>query len=340
MRTILLCSALAVFAVGYSVVPARADDESNAEAPKPEAPNPGARSTKDLIRDLGHLDYKVREAATKALIERGPKAKAALEEALKSEDVEVRMRAGRALRSIGAQNKQRRESKPTRASGPSKGAAIRGSHQSVSITTKDGASTVTIRTRGDDGKFVTKTYTGESLEAIKKEHPDARKALGEISWRVDPFGGFEKFFAEEWGRQRDEKFWTNEDSNLKREIERLRAWADRVADQQRRDAARGRVGRRQQMEGAKLGVRAHRPEPVLDVQLQLRGRGLVIDDIVRDSDAAKLGLARHDILLELNGSAVRGFADVGTALRGRDENAPLLAKVLRRGKTVDLKLTR
>ena len=53
-----------------------------------------------LILKLGHEEYAVREAATAKLIELGEKAVPALEDALKSSDLEVRMRAGRALRAI------------------------------------------------------------------------------------------------------------------------------------------------------------------------------------------------------------------------------------------------
>ncbi|MHC4954531.1 MAG: HEAT repeat domain-containing protein, partial [Planctomycetota bacterium] len=53
-----------------------------------------------LIELLGHDEYNVREDATKKLIALGAAAIPALEKAVQDEDVEVRMRAGRALRSI------------------------------------------------------------------------------------------------------------------------------------------------------------------------------------------------------------------------------------------------
>jgi hypothetical protein len=352
MRTILLCSSLLAFSTGYFVGPTWADE-------KPTTPAVDERSIEDLIRDLGHLDYKRRESATKALVTLGSKAKPALEKALESEDVEVRMRAGQALRSIGAR-KNETKAKDRRKSDPKSKRPTTGRRpiheQSVSIRIETDGATVVIRTRGDDGKFVTKTYHDKTLEAVKKNNPEVQKALGKATARsrsfgntTSPFREFEKFFDEGWRRPRDENFWKNADSDLNREIDRLRAWARRLADQQRRDSVQGSRGtggplrgklRRQEIGGLQLGVRAHRPEAVLDAQLQLRGRGLVIEEVVRDSDAAKLGLVRFDILLELNGSTVRGHGDVGPALRGRDENAPLSAKVLRRAKIVDLKLTR
>ena len=68
-------------------------------------------------------------------------------------------------------------------------------------------------------------------------------------------------------------------------------------------------------QGTRLGVNASKASPVLDAQLGLRGRGVVISSVVGKSIAAKLGLQRYDILLELNGVAIRQNQDVATALR-------------------------
>ena len=84
-------------------------------------------------------------------------------------------------------------------------------------------------------------------------------------------------------------------------------------------------------------MRARRPEPVLDAQLELRGKGLVVEEVARQSLAARLDLKRFDILLELNGMPIRGFEDVGPALRSRADKEPVAAKVMRRGQIVDLK---
>ena len=116
MKPIVLSSLLVGFLAGFVIGPTWADDEPAKKAAL--APKVTERSTDDLIQDLGHLDYATRESATLALIEQGSKARTALEKALESEDVEVRMRAGRALRSIGAKENARRKAAP-KASVPS-----------------------------------------------------------------------------------------------------------------------------------------------------------------------------------------------------------------------------
>jgi hypothetical protein len=61
--------------------------------------NPGLKNeTSGLVAKLGDASYREREAAEKRLAELGPLAKAALEEAVKSQDLEIVHRAERLLR--------------------------------------------------------------------------------------------------------------------------------------------------------------------------------------------------------------------------------------------------
>jgi hypothetical protein len=56
---------------------------------------------------------------------------------------------------------------------------------------------------------------------------------------------------------------------------------------------------------ARLGARVEPPGATLTEQLDLpKGQGLVLREVLPDSAAAKAGLKRHDILLELNGKPV------------------------------------
>src|SRR5262249_48830450 len=61
-------------------------------AVRPAAPAPP--SSEQLIEQLGHRDFKVREAAGKALAVRGAEAIAAMRKALGHPDPEVRQRLG------------------------------------------------------------------------------------------------------------------------------------------------------------------------------------------------------------------------------------------------------
>ena len=302
----------------------------------------GEKAPEDLVAQLGHADYQVREDATKALTAMGQKAIPALEKALESDDVEVRMRAGRALRSIRARKAEhQRQPKPKakQAEQPRKPQRFGTTNRSFSIRLENGTYIVTITTHDKDGKKTTKSFSGKSLEQMKKDHPEVREALGQPRLGVtrDPFKDFDKWFEDGWGRRRDDEFRKRADQDLNQEIERLRAWARRLSAQQQR--ARRQLPR-SQADTHLLGVRARRPEAVLDAQLELRGKGLVIEEVARDSLAARLTLLRFDILVELNGMPIRGIDDVGPALRSLEKGVPVTAKVMRRGRALELKSAR
>jgi S1-C subfamily serine protease len=86
----------------------------------------------------------------------------------------------------------------------------------------------------------------------------------------------------------------------------------------------------------RLGVTAMKASPVLDAQLGLRGRGIVVATVGKNTLASRLGLQRYDILLELNGVAIRGVNDVTVALKRHKQGEKLTATVIRR--TAETKL--
>ena len=77
-----------------------------ATAPRLFAGDPPAVSAEEsaqidrLVEDLGSADFRVREAATKALAGKGAKARAALEKGAKSENPAVRFRADQLLQAL------------------------------------------------------------------------------------------------------------------------------------------------------------------------------------------------------------------------------------------------
>src|SRR5437899_2395962 len=79
MRGILVLFVIAAFAVADPP----ADEKATAERKK----------AAELVKQLGHAKYSVREAAAKQLVEMGPNAVAALEEGTKAVDEEVRNRS-------------------------------------------------------------------------------------------------------------------------------------------------------------------------------------------------------------------------------------------------------
>jgi hypothetical protein len=289
-----------------------------------------APSADDLIEKLGHEDYQVREDATKKLIEMGQAAVPALEKALLSEDLEVRVRAGRALRALRGEKARKQVRKPE----PVAPGAVR-SGSSVQIQIQPGEVTVRVQ-ESVDGKQTVKEYKGASIEELKKKHPELEKHLGGVRFRQqgagDPFD-MDKFWKE-WHKDFDDDFMRRLRDDTRREMELMERWLKMWRERDRFDWP--------QKGGARplLGMRGVRPEAVLDAQLQLRGRGLVVSSVEKETLADTLGLRVHDVLIELDGTEIRRIDDVARILRRRKEGEPISAKVIRRGKTVDLSTAR
>src|SRR5262249_43623968 len=92
-------------------------------------------------------------------------------------------------------------------------------------------------------------------------------------------------------------------------------------------------------DNARLGARVDKPTATLAEQLDLpKGQGMVVEEVMADSAAAKAGIKSHDILLELNGKAVpadiREFAKLLDDIKA---NKKVEAVVLRKGKRETIK---
>jgi hypothetical protein len=90
---------------------------------------------------------------------------------------------------------------------------------------------------------------------------------------------------------------------------------------------------------ARLGAGVERPSSVLVEQLDLpKDQGLVLDNVLASSAAAKAGLKTNDILLELNGKAVPSDLEAFRKLLAEIKpDAPVDAVVLRKGKRESVK---
>jgi len=86
-------------------------------------------------------------------------------------------------------------------------------------------------------------------------------------------------------------------------------------------------------EGGKLGVTLEPVTPQIAKQLGLDGtNGVVVSDVDPNGPAAEAGIARGDVILEVNNKPVTGTADVKAALdAGKDK--PVLLFISRRGQT-------
>ena len=306
-----------------------------------------AETAAELTQKLGHDEYAVREAATKQLIAMGEKAVPELEKALKSDDLEVRLRAGRALRAIRGTKPERKERAPEPVK-PGDPMGPGGKVVGTSLSMGNGEVTLKV-TRLEDGKRITKEYKGKSIEELKKKHPELKGLLGNFNVVVggNAFGNrlrldMDKFwrdFNKDFGKDFNDEFWKNWQKDLQKEAERLKRLSDQWGKQW--EAQRG-INRRDffgTLHRNVLGVTAMRASKVLDAQLGLRGRGVVINSVSKNSLAEKLGLQRYDVLLELNGMAIRGTGDIAVALRKQQKDGAKEAtcKILRRAKEMALK---
>lgn len=91
-----------------------------------------------------------------------------------------------------------------------------------------------------------------------------------------------------------------------------------------------------QPQGGKLGLSLQPVTPQVAKQLGLDGNdGLVVTDVDQAGPAAEAGIARGDVVLEINRTAVKSVDDVQSAL-DKAGNRPVLMLVARRGGTVYL----
>ena len=94
-----------------------------------------------------------------------------------------------------------------------------------------------------------------------------------------------------------------------------------------------------QRQEPRLGARVEPPSATLTDQLDLpKGQGLVVQELLPDSAAAKAGLKPHDILLELNGKAVPNRAEgLAGLLTDIKPDATVEIVVVRKGKKETIK---
>lgn len=191
----------------------------------------------------------------------------------------------------------------------------------------DGRVKVTITRKDEEPK----TYEAPSVEELRKSEPDVAARLDEVLVH----NGATRFRFHlprgllEWQGEL-EKGW--DDLGRRKEVEDARKLAERLL--------RETHGAVSQIDGPMLGIHWTPPADVLAEQLDLPEGAMVIEDVVEGSLAAKLGIERHDILLELNGRAVTGSASVQEILGSVKEGQALTALVVRKTKQVTLETTR
>ena len=92
-----------------------------------------------------------------------------------------------------------------------------------------------------------------------------------------------------------------------------------------------------QTEGGKLGLNLQPLTPQISRQLELPAdaTGVVVTEVDQDGAAAQQGIARGDVIMEINRQAVNSLEDVKTAL-DKSGDRPILLLIARKGQTIYL----
>lgn len=290
-----------------------------------------------LIQDLGSSSFVKRERAAEKLRGIGEPALHALEEATKSDDVEVASRAQAIINSITKKTETESEEK---VEAPKLGVhpfvfrfdSNLGSGSSVQIT-PDGVK-VTEKVKDDKGEWVTKEYAAKTVEEFKKKYPEVAKKYGVGSniIQVHPFkdfNGLDKDFNFDFG-------------NLQKELDKLRKdFRSPVfppLDQEDLDKYMGHLRRQLQNQ---YGIEPEQPReqtapaPTVDrlgVYVKEADEGVVINKVESGSFAEKMGLKLNDIIVALNGKGLTGTWSLRSRFKEAIKTGKVEIEILRNGK--------
>jgi hypothetical protein len=318
-----------------------------------------------LIEQLGSPDDGVRSRAREALAARGEEARAALELAARdSKDPEVRWNARKLLRRLeeapatpppssrlerqGADDAQKLREVEGQEPGPLPGVpgAGRSSSKAVQIG-PDGRVKVTV-TEEIDGQRQTKTYEAESMEELRRKHPDL---LGGIHiGRGEELPGLAEIqkqierLHEEIGGHRLEGL-----DELREQLERELPDAFQRLPRLQEEALRPLRERMKPLESfrdlprvdelapakelpphERLGVKVEPLHPEVARFLEVpEDTGLLVGEVIDGSLAQRLGLRAKDVIVSIQGDPVRTPESIRSALARTPLDAKVRVEVLR-----------
>ncbi len=194
--------------------------------------------------------------------------------------------------------------------GASSGSILENDRKTSWALEEDGRVKVTVQ----DGKDAPEqTFEAKDFETLKKEQP-------EIAKRIEPMLGT--------GSAR--RFVLRLDPDKRVRLFDGSGGVRGTFEPFRLDAAQTPV----------LGVEWSPVPEVLRDQLELGAGGIVVDTVVAGSLAERLGLARHDVLLDVNGKPVSGSPDVRAALESVKAGEKVTATIVRKGQRKVLETVR
>jgi hypothetical protein len=319
-RILLAAALLAAGTLG--VVAASAQDKA-----QDKSPDYGA-----LVKSLGDDQFQVRTKAYEDLEKAGAEARKALEEGAKSTDAQVKWSAERLLRRLdeGAaprgvlrfgeetgrlpeiqdieQQFREMERRFEDLRGNLRLELLPGNAGGVrverrAIVEKDGERIDA--TVGADGKVTVrvgdKTFEAKDMATLGKEHPEIAAKVKGLLGEQDEIRG--------WGWPT----WSEQGNEL---LDRL-----------------NRASRTKPV----LGVTLSAVPPVLRTQLSMKeGEGVVVEEVLPDTPAQKMGLQRHDVILSVNGAPVSAAPAVRAAVEAVKEGGELKLRILRGGKAEEI----
>lgn len=277
-----------------------------------------------LVKQLGAESFKEREAATEELKKIGRPAVPALEEALKSEDAEVRSRAEQILKEI---------------------------KESPAASGRTGPRT----------EPAPRPEKGNGLESLPREESEAirrmleqlkklEKELGKDMPELPPFPGEEELFPEAVKKALEEMNKRMEESRKRFDEMRKRLTEPNTRPEGEKDAAKPRRAPQPGQSGATViikrltwkdgklveveDVKSDSALPGIAVtgsdgvmrslryHLELgENEGVLVETVEKDSPFAKAGLRKHDIITKVGEKTVGSRDDLAQALEGKDKVA-------------------
>ncbi len=299
-----------------------------------DAPDYGA-----LVKSLGDEKFDARTKAYESLESAGAAARKALEEGAKSDDAQIRWSARRLLERLDGQEK------------PAPRVLRFGEDSGIGMPDLDEAFRDMDRRMADLNRRFEDLRGGLRFEL----HPGLRGTRGErhsvmvrdgerIEVREDAEGKVTVKLATKGadGKSSEETFEAKDMAALEKDHPEV---AKKV---------KGLLGDRIELKPfdpfrdgtfhpAKpaLGVTISEVPPVLRTQLSVKeGEGVVVEEVLPDTPAARLGLKRHDVILAVNGIPVSGAREIRSAVEAVKEGGALSLRILRGGKAEEVSGTR
>ncbi len=297
---------------------------------------------RDLVRDLGSQEYKIREKADKELLKLGKAAIPALKEAAEDKDAERAMRARSLLKRIEVARKA--EESRRRADGVR--VVVKDTDRGITFRREpDGRMELTVPEKDSkSGKRKYRTYKADSIEEFKKKYPELAKKYDVESFLPRPLPRWSVPLLRNddrtddlWKRFRgpfgDDNWWRDWLKAFENDEKDPFTWMDKWLKRQLKPLEnRGRH--------ATFGLWIAPVDETTRSQLDLeKDVGIQVVRVAEDSLAGKAGVKKHDILTKLNGKDIDNRWHFRRDIREALTSERFTVEVLRGGKrrTIEVK---